>query len=240
MIQDTFGLAFRNLDSPVHLKNKQLGHKGAVAVVVPEIQTCHGPRPNTGHMAERKKRHKLARLYQLYRLLVRQNLGDLPQAQKRECDNLQQRLFPNQPRVPLLLLKQQISSLKHELHEMERQTQQRNIATWRKNMKDGSRQLSQWLKARDAPGLCSLKNPDGSLSLDVVSDAQAIFDFWTNFWQTTTKTSRLCLTELLPFVRVPLAFPPKFIFPFLPGLNCRTKHKMLLELADVTVGTLRN
>jgi len=219
LIQDTFRLAFKNLDSPVHLKSRQLKHKGAVAEVVPENQTCHGPRPNIGHMAARKKRRKLARLYQLYRLLVKQNLGDLSQAQKRECDNLQQNLFPNHPRVPLLLIKQLISSLKHELHEMERQTTQANLATWRKNMKDGSKQLSQWLKARESPGRCSLKTSDGSLSLDVVSDAQTIFDYWTNFWRTHDQNKPPLPDRIAAIREGAPSNPPQVQFPLPTGVE---------------------
>ena len=77
---------------------------------------------------------------------------------------------------------------------MERQTKQQNLSTWRKNMKDGSKNLSKWLKARDAPGNCSLKTADGSLSLDVVSDAQAIFDFWEHFWQNHER-NKPCLAD---------------------------------------------
>ena len=146
-----------------------------------------GIKHQVGDMAIRKLRRRLARCYELKRLLLRAAQSSLSAFHARELQALQNRLR-RQLGVQLshqLGLREvvfHISTLKHQLQHHDQFTKERRLRNWRTNMVSSDAALSRWLKSKVCPVGVSVASAQGRVAETDVQAAEIIFDYWRDFW----------------------------------------------------------
>ena len=146
-----------------------------------------GIKHQVGDMAIRKLRRRLARCYELKRLLLRAAQSSLSAFHAREWQALQNRLR-RQLGVQLghqLGLREMVfhfSTLKHQLQHHDQFTKECRLRNWRTNMVSSDAALSRWLKSKVCPVGVSIASAQGQVAETDVQAAEIIFDYWCDFW----------------------------------------------------------
>ena len=178
-IQTALRHAFRHAFDSVAPAPRQLRHldrKGSIGQVQWSSQAIRGPRPQNGHMRDRKQRRQLARWYELRRLLTKEALTV---AQETEARQLQQKLgLQNRP--SLAQVHRTIGSLDLELQCKEDSSRKKALDTWRQNMQS-VKHLSAWIRSKDDSTVCNVVMDD-QIAETVVEGASMIHKYWTQFW----------------------------------------------------------
>ena len=161
---------------------QQRPFKGAMAEYVVKSAAQVGIKHRVGNLRLRKLRRTLARCYQFKRLMCR-DVASLTRDQSLELHRLHHKLQQSWPRT--LTLREvlcRIDRLKHEVRQLEGDSQRRAISKWRHELITSDAALSRWLKSKTTPVGVMVIGSDGLVADTDVSAAQAIHTFWTNFW----------------------------------------------------------
>ena len=186
-LRQTFVLAFQSVQVQPPPAAK-LQAKGGRATVSWENQACNGPRLNPGDLAARKKRRHLARLHDYLRIASRAEDGS---ATPQEVLNLQAlRRVLGTP--TLRRTRELIRTAKAELDAHEDRTKTQALKSWRQRLHTSTAEVSRWLKTKETPFVhCLCFTDEGGQvrrTASVVEGAQAIYDYWKNFWRRLDRT----------------------------------------------------
>ena len=157
--------------------------KGQLAVH--RVLSCAhaGVRHQVGFMAVRKKRRLLARCFQYKRLLLRRLSSGLSAVQSSEFESLRDHLVRHfGVDLSLRVVLRHIENIQSELRGIEEQARSHNISQWRQRMVASDADLSRWLKCRSTPVGVGVVDHEGNQCESDVGAAQAVFDFWDQFW----------------------------------------------------------
>ena len=157
--------------------------KGQLAVR--RVLSCAhaGVRHQVGFMAVRKKRRLLARCFQYKRLFLRRLSSGLSAAQSAEFESLRDHLVRRfGVDLSLRIVLRHIENIQSELRGVEEQARSHNISQWRQRMVASDADLSCWLKCRSTPVGVGVVDHEGNHCESDVGAAQAVFDFWDQFW----------------------------------------------------------
>ena len=213
--------AYRHVSPHTKFSPSQVAAKGAVATFIRRSQPVKKAQPELGYMAERKLRRRLARHYALIRF-KKMGIGLTP-AQLSERDSLARKLGFSMD-VPILTILQESNRLSRLLRQMEENRKCQALAAWRSKMSCDTKAVSRWLKAKNCPTTCAIRSNNG-VCLNLADGAQAIHDFWTNFWQDlcAQRPSLDDRTEAL-LAGVPAKNPVQFDYPTGVQLMARAQN----------------
>ena len=148
-----------------------------------------GLRHEVGAMAVRKKRHRLARLYELRRLLVKLDSGSLSCSQRAELCNLRHKLsVVYGDGLSWCQVNNHAQALAQELASLDKRVQNQRLRDWQATLAASDQSLGRWLKSKLCPVGVHLRSHDGVIAEDDASAAGYIVDYWQKFWQDATAT----------------------------------------------------
>ena len=158
--------------------------KGKRALHVTCSLAHRGLRHEIGAMAVRKKRHRLARLYELRRLLGKQDHVSLSCSQRAELSNLRRKLsvFYGDG-LSWLQVNMHAQVLAQELASLDKSVQNQRLRDWRASLVASDPSLGRWLKSKSCPVGVHLRSSSGVVAEDDATAAGFIVDYWQNFWR---------------------------------------------------------
>lgn len=158
--------------------------KGKRALHVTCSLAHRGLRHEVGAMAVRKKRHRLARLYELRRLLGKQDHGSLSCSQRAELSNLRRKLsvFYGDG-LSWLQVNMHAQVLAQELASLDKSVQNQRLRDWRASLVASDPSLGRCLKSKSCPVGVHLRSSSGVVAEDDATAAGFIVDYWQNFWR---------------------------------------------------------
>ena len=159
-------------------------YKGHRAKHVVRSLAHRGVKHEVGNMAIRKKRHRLARLYELRRLLGKQEQGPLSPLQRVELSNLRNKLSAFYgPGLSWLQVHNHTLVLAQELAALDNQARSQRLRAWRDSLLVSDKSLGRWLKSKINPVGVHLRSVSGVLAEDDATAAGFIVDYWHDFWR---------------------------------------------------------
>eukprot|EP00435_Cladocopium_sp_Y103_P043026 s1688_g12.t1 len=192
LLSRCFLLAFRIIGSDPRFSEVQLPKTAAPKGFLPEWKSRSLRRRGAPERGEpfsiRKCRRKLARCFELKRLLVRQGFVETSHA------NLAiQRLVAKLQLDPQRSLSAQaralIFQLQAQLHELETARRQQKLDAWKDRMSTDLKAVGRWLRDRESSQSVSSVTWNDRSACGHGNIAALIFDFWDHFWQSANAGS---------------------------------------------------
>ncbi len=154
--------------------------KGSAPVHVTTFGSKKGSTRGQGSMKILKLRKKLARLYQMNRLLCCTHGWKNHEEEVRSLTN---KLGLGEPSAGLLpVIHSQIMETKELLSSQVQETRKVRLKTWKENLRRNPGAMGRWIKAFDAPKVQEVTNGTET-SADNHKVVHFIKEFWNSFWE---------------------------------------------------------